>query len=392
MTDEAERAECSVCGSVYDVDDLMITEDNEVACCDCVMTCERCDCIGTSNDTFLVVDGCDYWCESCSDNYSNFCDNCEERHSGDNYTVADSNMDFCERCYGEETYFCEDCGESYRNGCQDHNRDDDDIRLIHDYNYRPDPIFHSTDNNARLYFGMEIEVEAKDGNWTTRDAGAKRAQELEPLEIAYLKSDGSLSCGFEIVTHPMTHNYFHNEIPEFWDTLEALRNEYEMKSWATRTCGLHIHISRTGFNGGAHLHRFLRLVYDNQMLYEKLAGRSSAQWAKFTDNTNYDGQKSYFNKVSNGSHTDRYSAVNCQNRNTVEMRIFKGSLNHNFVKSSLDLAHASVEYTRTLTVRQVREGALNTSNFTKYIQDNAVLYSALNERLGRVLSDVLLSE
>ena len=385
--DEVVRVTCHNCSYEDDIDNMTTTNDNEYACYECFRICERCDSIESINNDWHNVSD-EAWCQSCYEDYANWCDSCEQGYEGDSYSMADRHGSFCENCITNGTSYCDSCGEYYYNGCQDHDENGDDLnaRVIHDYSYRPDAIFHSTDKEARLFFGMEIEVEAKNGDRSTQANGAERAQQLEPLDIAYLKSDGSLMCGFEIVTHPMTYDYFTNEIPEFWDTLTDLKDRYDMKSWATRTCGLHIHISRTGFNGGAHLHRFLKLVYDNQRLYEAIAGRSSDQWAKFTDNTNWQGVKSYADKVNNGRNTDRYSAINCQNRETVEMRIFKGSLKESFVRSALDLAHASVEYTRGLSVRDVRQGALSESNFMTYIQDNAVLYSNLNERMNRVFT------
>jgi len=173
-----------------------------------------------------------------------------------------------------------------------------------------------------------------------------------------------------------------------------------VKAWDAPTAGLHIHISRTGFNGGSHMHRFLRLVYDNQTLYEAIAGRSSSRWAKFDDaQTDYvsdviDGdriwkqRRNLKNKLENSRNSDRYSAVNTQNHATLEIRIFRSSVNADTVKSFIDLAHASVEYTRGLSVRDVREGVLSSNNFTQYIQDNAGLYPELNVRLAKVANQL----
>ena len=93
----------------------------------------------------------------------------------------------------------------------------------------------------KLFVGIEMETEAKRGNWDTRREASEYAQRLEPMELAYLKNDGSLNCGFEIVTHPMTHDFLKNEADELWSTLENLRTNMNMMAWGTGTCGLHIH-------------------------------------------------------------------------------------------------------------------------------------------------------
>jgi hypothetical protein len=225
------------------------------------------------------------------------------------------------------------------------------------------------------------------------------------MELAYLKHDGSLSCGYEIVTHPMSHDYYKNQAGDLWETLEHLRTYYKVKSWDTSTCGLHIHISRTGFNGGGHMHRFLNLIYSNQDFYQRLAGREESRWATFDDImsqeivrdehgnrmtddegfTLFQSKRSIASKLNNSSGTERYSAVNTRNRETLEIRIFKGTVNTNTIKSHLDLAHASVEYTRSLTVRNVREGALAWIKFADYILAHADLYPELYERITRLV-------
>jgi hypothetical protein len=396
-TDEASpELTCSGCTAEVSEDDAYyISHSNDVSCADCKVICEHCDDTGWSNDDWYYVDQSEMWCQSCMESHANYCDDCNEYHTGSSYYTEDTNSSYCENCIGN-AYFCEDCDAYYTNGCDDHSGDD--ARVIHDYSYRPDPIFHSTDKEERLFFGLEIEVEAS----RNRSESAEYANRLEGYDLAYLKSDGSLNCGFEIVTHPMTHDFYKNEAKELWDTLEALRNRagIRVKAWDASTTGLHIHISRTGFTGGAHMHRFLRLVYDNQTLYEAIAGRSSSRWAKFDDaQTDYvtedeegtrqwKSRRNLKSKLDNARNSDRYSAVNTQNHATLEMRIFRSSVNGDTVKSFIDLAHASVEYTRGLSVRDIRQGALDSDIFTQYIRDNSALYPELNVRLAKVANQL----
>ena len=49
----------------------------------------------------------------------------------------------------------------------------------------------------------------------------------------------------------------------------------------------------------------------------------------------------------------------------------------------LGLAHASVEYTRSLSVRDIANGALNPDNFIAYLREHADMYQATIERLER---------
>ena len=406
--DEEATIECAVCETDTNVDDAVTTVDNEQVCTDCCRICERCDAIHSENDEFGVVDGDCMWCMDCVNNAAYYCDNCENHSSGSTSRLRDRRENWCYDCL-DSAYFCEGCDGYYADGC-DNGCDsdyDDSTRTIHDYSYRPDAIFHSTDKGERLYFGIEIEVEAG----TKRIEAAEYANQLEGLELAYLKHDGSLNCGFEVVTHPMSHDFYKNEAQDFWRVIEGLRSHYKVKSWDTKTCGLHIHVSRTGFDGGPHMHRFLNLIYSNQELYEALAGRSSDQWAKFSDIIRRDyardivgnrvvdeyndyilkTTRSFMRKLNSDYSSDRYSAVNTLNRETLEIRIFRGTVNGDTIKAHLDLAHASVEYTRVMSVPQVRDGALSPSNFVTYIKANEALYPELVARLAKVWKSTLVT-
>lgn len=395
---EIEEIDCNTCGETISKDDSLMTDESDVVCSNCYRTCDRCDYASDSSQEWYDVEGYN-WCQSCTDYHAYWCNGCSEYSTSSMFYPEDRSGAYCENCI-EHAFYCDGCDEYWFDGCTNCDREDDE-RVIHDYSYKPDPIFHSTEVDDKLFFGIEMETEAKRGNWDTRRVASEYAQRLEPMELAYLKNDGSLNCGFEIVTHPMTHDFLKNEADELWSTLENLRTNQDMMAWGTGTCGLHIHISRTGFTGGSHMHRFLQLIYKNEGQFSTLAGRDSSRWAKFDDvvisvptGQDEDGYTvwkramSFVGKIEQGRSSDRYSAVNATNRDTLELRIFKGTINHNTVKAHIDLAHASVEYTRALNFRQVREGALDFERFYDYVLENNALYPDLLARLSKVLPHV----
>jgi hypothetical protein len=386
--DEVDIKRCIACDTTLDSDDGTTTSRGDPVCESCMVMCIKCEDVITCDDEFNDVEG-ELWCQSCTRNDAHWCDLCDNYFTGYTYGVDDSNDTMCERCFENNTTYCEECDNTYLNGCEYNHDDEADGRIIHDYSYRPDPIFRSSeDEQTRLYFGIEVETEARNEDYGTRRVAAEFASRLEVERLAYLKSDGSLSCGFELVTHPMSHSYFMNDAITLWDTVSKLKSDYGMMAWGTKTCGLHVHISRAGFNGGSHQHRFLQLVYNNKDFYEVLAGRASSHWAKFDDVFDPEtGRKSFKNKFDRHG-SDRYSAVNTNNRNTLEMRIFRGSLNPRFIKSAIDLAHASVEFTRVMSIKEVRDGGLSCLNFRQYIESKPELYPSLIARI-QIHSDVL---
>ena len=391
MEEVDEITVCSACQSELDDDNKMMLHNGDEACSDCVRSCERCGDCDLDDANWSWVDDSEYWCESCAEGYANWCDRCEMMTSDDFYRIEDRCESWCQGCTENYASWCEWCDQYYRDGCE--NCDDEYANgTIHDYSYKPDPIFHSTKDDDKLFFGIEVEMETADESSSTRSDAAQYAYTLDDNDLAYLKSDGSLTCGFEVVTHPMTHDFYKNEADLLWQTIEGLRSR-SMRSHDTRTCGIHIHISRSGFSSGAHMHRFLNLVYSNEEFFSKMAGRKSDRWATFDDvktskmnesETGWVSYNSFKHKIQSGRNTNRYSAINTQNRHTLEMRIFKGNLNTETIKSHLDLAHASVEYTRIMSVSQVREGSLSKESFLEYISANSELYPHLNARIAKV--------
>ena len=400
IDEPSETTECAVCSTDTPVDELVITVYDEKVCSDCYRTCERCDDIHSENDEMGVVDGDCLWCQSCMDNHANWCDGHEGHTTDSTSRLADRRERWCSDCL-DNAHWCEDCDNYYADGCDEgHNDYEADDRVVHDYNYKPDPIFHGGGNGERLFLGIEIEVEAG----RNLNGASEYAHRLEDMGIAYLKGDGSLNCGFEVVSHPISHTWWKHHMQQFFETMEVLRtsNEFPVKSWSTGTCGIHIHVSRAGFgkaNGegkGTHMHRFLNLIYSNQDLYEALAGRSSDRWASFHDiektESDYENgrwverkpKRSFDEKINRSGRSERYSAVNTKNPHTFEIRIFRGSTNGSVIKAHLDLAHASVEYTRVMSVSQVRDGALSPSNFIAYVMENQILYPDLIARLAKV--------
>ena len=379
--DVVEQLVCAYCSADTDLEHSVVAENSDRYCDDCAKICERCDFIGHQDDDFQCVDDSEYWCANCIGRYANWCDWHDGYFTGYTCYAEDSSHTFCESCYENNTCYCEECDASFVNGC---NADHDESRLIHDYSYRPDLIFHQTDDDTRLYFGIEIETEHKLESYSARNEAAEYAHRLENMDLAYLKSDGSLTCGFEIVTHPMSHDFMMTEADDLWNTISTLKTNYDMISWGTRTCGVHVHISRSGFNGGAHQHRFLQLVYNNKLFYEALAGRSSDRWASFNDIYDGHGDKRIMNKIIHHRDSNRYSAVNTINRDTLEMRIFRGTLNVRSLKSIVNLAHASVEFTRNVSVPQVRAGYLNWQNLVHYVKSKPEIYSELIGKFDRV--------
>ena len=382
---------CSNCETIDHLDELRYSESlGEHLCTDCSFSCERCDEYHPQRSVYHVDNM--YYCEGCYENRTFHCEECDTSYPDhyDSYGVQDQT--YCEGCYESNCYYCDECSEAYRDDdrCECEQVDDDRTcrcrsKFIHDYNCKPTPEFKGVSKHG-LFMGFELECElpTRDDSLTS---GSRYASE-QLAGVAMLKHDGSLNSGFEIVTQPHTHLEYRENSKVLWDTINQLRTQYGARSWDTDTCGLHVHVSRAGFSSGAHTHRFMALIYKNAPEMMKFAGRKT-RFARFNDVYTFD---EYDRPVFSLKHKlenyggERYSAVNTNNRDTLELRFFRGTMNPSGVLSALDLVQASVEYTRHLTLSDVKIGALSWTWFYDYVEQNNGLYPDLYQRMAKVAS------
>lgn len=355
------------------------------------------------------------WCGDCTSQYTRQCRECNTRYENENGSDTDNlivvetqrgRATYCyfNDCYLDHVWFC-DCSNSnlhsdnYCNGC---NRDrDGNIRRcrcgsgtedspIHQYNCEPTLVFHGDDDGA-LFMGFELETQISNSN--INEAARYALHQLQDVEIAQLKNDGSIGGGFEIVTQPHTYKQYRDNAV-LWETIETLRKRYKARSWDSGTCGLHIHISRKAFADGRHTHRFIEFIYRNSDMMMKFGGRKSS-YARFNDVWGFDEfDKPIFTLEGKSSGSElrggeKYTAVNTLKRDTLELRFMRGTTNTNGVKASLGLAHAMVNYTRTLD--EAMADWYNWQDFVDYVNGIPYLYPELIARLPEV-PDLVLSE
>ena len=310
-----EKIYCSHCGAVIDTDDYEEL-DGQIVCSDCMENYTTvCDCCGEriwSDDA--EGDEYTYLCSYCYQNLYTRCSNCDSLiHNDDAYRL--DGEDYCHECYDEE-----------RDKCQH----------IHDYGYKPEPIFYGDSNR---YFGVELEIDG---------AGKDDEYAEELLDIAnasdahiYIKSDGSLDDGMELVSHPMTLDY-HKEY--CWEDIMHKAVSLGYRSHQTSTCGLHIHINRTAFSDNREeqdevISRILYFVehHWNEML--KFSRRSEYTMNRWAARYGYEHTpKAIMDKAKKGNN-GRYAAVNLCNYHTVEFRMFRGTLKYNTFIAAIELVN-----------------------------------------------------
>lgn len=313
---------------------------------------EHCDSCGNlcPSDQMTEFDG-QLLCTSCFQDATQLCIHCWKRIWRDE-NAGDSATPLCQSCYDRFYVSCARCGRlvHMEDARYSSNTDDEDEPLcedcythtshaqaIRDYYYKPSPIFYGS---GPRFFGVELEIDDAGESDTSASAIlniANRAGE----ERLYCKHDGSLDDGFELVTHPLSLEYHQREMP--WAAVlgEAVSRGY--LSHRANTCGLHVHVNRDAF-GGAEAQQdacIARILYFFERHWEELlkfSRRTQQQLDRWAARYGYKDQPSeILEHAKKGRHAGRYTCINLTNRDTVEFRIFRGTLKLNTLIATLQL-------------------------------------------------------
>jgi hypothetical protein len=213
---------------------------------------------------------------------------------------------------------------------------------------------YGDDGRTALFYGVELEIDCG-GDTITGD--------LCEIPEIYLKEDGSLSCGFEIVTHPATLDYHLHELP--WKDICSIARSGGYRSHDTTTCGLHIHASRAGFGRTATEQDLtiakLMLLFDRFwdayiVPFSRRDYSTINRWAKKPDSniTDKDTIGAAVRKVQDRKR-NRYQAINLTNTDTVEFRIFRGTLKASTIKASIQWIDTLIHFCKKTPLKDFAE-------------------------------------
>lgn len=304
-------------------------------------------------------------CETCYDENTVECENCGTRIWADD---AEGNSDcvLCHDCYDRNYTNCECCGRLIHNDDAYYFDEYDDYPYclscyekreeapIKTYNYKPKPIFYG---EGELFMGVELEID-KGGEY---DENAKVLQDIANSKETriYCKHDGSINDGFEIVSHPMTLEYHTNNMN--WQEIFEKAVNMDYRSHNTETCGLHIHVNRNAFDEQENVQEAVigRIVFFVEKHWNELVklsrrapynlNRWASRYATISSTT-----KETYDKAK-GKCLGRYVAVNLENANTVEFRMFRGTLRYSTFIATLQLVYEICRFAMMLSDRELEE-------------------------------------
>ncbi|MCR4644079.1 MAG: amidoligase family protein [Oscillospiraceae bacterium] len=345
------------------------------------LICTCCGAVIEDDDYYYVGD--DVLCPTCVDDECGHCDHCGELiylHDA----VSDDDVFLCQDCYDDHYNRCEDCGRiihsedtyysddyAYCLNCYEHKHS-----FIQDYHFKPSAIFYG---KGKRFFGVELEVDH--GGHDNDNAEELLDLVNHPSEKIYIKADGSLDDGFEIVTHPMSLAYHLNEFP--WDRLTETAIHMGYRSHQTSTCGLHIHVSRNGLGESFEeqeevISRILFFVeaHWNELL--KFSRRSEYSMNRWAARHGYEHTpKEILDKAKSSS--SRYVAVNLCNYHTIEFRLFRGTLKLNTILATLQLVNHICDTALYLTDQELQ--SLSWSEFVANVEEPELVQYLKERRL-----------
>lgn len=375
---------CDCCGDYHPNDEAVEVHScgrEEMWCEDCrdnsAFRCEHCGEWHSEDEACGVnVRGGRYggyveetWCEDCRDEDALRCECCDEWCESsliDTYHLWDGGtIDLCDSCREENYYTCERCeclvhdydvhtddwGDAYCPDCwHEHSYGEN----VMSYHHTGGTYFFLHDGGKveywrldaedakRLFLGIELECEHND----SRARLADDIMEWFTNDEFECKTDSSLgSGGLEIVSQPMEPMYHLSG--EVWEKVVKFIREHGGRSHDGGNCGLHIHLSRNYFKDHDAVYRLDRLFHhfkDEMLNFSRRNYWEAQQWARIDDDEDIlchedieERKQAWANKKR---YAGRYEAVNDCNANTVEIRLWRGTLNIDTLRATIELTTA----------------------------------------------------
>jgi len=361
---------CSECGELLDKDNIEVY-NNYMYCDTCYDdkfgTCCNCGDIIDNDELREGTDG-NMYCDKCFAIFFTFCEGCEDVIDNPHAYTGIDGCCYCENCFYDRYSTCQRCGDTVYQDDLYYDEDNDeylcqncyDGGLIHSHAYKPDPVFQKEKWENTLYTGFELEVERKQGE-SRKVFAEDLTNYLTNKHIDnrfYFKNDSSIQNGFEIVSHPTTLKAYKKY--NLKDMLEFI------KKYATShdngNCGLHFHINADFFKNRREIHKLILFFNNCYTQLKKFSKRTDSQirnYCKFK-NFGYDDYKFFENKNrglciynDDDGEPDRYMAVNLTNEETVEIRIFRGTLRYDRFLADLQFIDAIAHFVKIASFRSM---------------------------------------
>ena len=277
-------------------------------------------------------------------------------HCGDSIVDKPQGGGFCERCINNLFLF--------------------------NYSFKPESIkFFSKEEeldfspssiplDSTMLYGIELEVECVKNR--TLDTLVNAIISF-PQKVVYCKRDSSIKYGFEIVSHPGSFKWWKENI-ESIEKILSIRSA-GFRSFNTDTCGIHIHMDKFLFSPSdiQKMHDFFRYNPGFILMVSQRVKNKLDRWAGIY----HPGDaKVYYKCINKSGSVERHVAINLNPPKTVEIRIFRGTLNTKSFYKNIEFCDALYLFIKEVSMREC-----TLENFLKFVIFNKEKYENLFEFL-----------
>lgn len=204
-----------------------------------------------------------------------------------------------------------------------------------------------SESPTALVYGVEVELLAT----TNRGEVARLAESCGFLA----ERDGSLddSRGVEVIGAPMPFEDYAKPDSPWMKFLDGVQGHAK---GGGDGYGIHVNINRRNLTA-LHSGKIICFVNENQSLCERVAGRSSEQWARFKKKkiTSAVQRDVYENRLALVPDGEKYEAMAIRGQKRLEFRIFKATVDKSLFLSTVEFSDSIVSFSRDASCRQLTE-------------------------------------
>lgn len=306
----------------------------------------------------------------CCINSSIPCSYCDIRILQENNAGTEEEP-ICEHCFENNYFTCSECAAITNNAYGHTHPDADGLicrscwelaseeeKLLHQYSYKPTPVFYKGKTKDPIYLGIELEIDSKNDQDLDYIASKLLSIANKKHKLMYIKKDSSLSVhGLELVFHPATLDYIVRYFPlkEIFKTAISLNYvSHQM------LCGFHVHVGRKelGTDSEKIEDAISNIVFFVNKHWEEIVGfsrRLKTEIVKWCRKYPVKDTPKELLFEAKSSSNGRYSSINLLNNSTIEWRVFRGSLRYKTIIATLQFVDEICRLAKSISEEEMQD-------------------------------------
>ncbi len=250
-------------------------------------------------------------------------------------------------CISYQFRICHECGDLtyeediYAEMCRDCMKEKDcentNIGGYHNQHDFPKKLYGNPSNG--IFFGLEIESEYSLDSPLFQD----KVPSIEEIfsestrTLCCFERDGSLENGFETITNPLSYEFMKNN-----GIIEQITSELKKAMHTSDRCGLHIHITKTN-EVIKKLPQIILFLENNKKDVIDFCGRETPYAEFYTYKDKKIDTRIANEIIFNSESFGRRRMINLTNKDTIEFRGFRGTLDADRIYKYIEFILALLE-------------------------------------------------